>query len=64
MATPAIDWSNSWDYNMLAQITDGLFIMGYNYQWSGSSTSGPTSPLTGSGYTLTWTVNDYLNKTT
>ena len=24
MATPAIDWSDAWDYNILAQITDGL----------------------------------------
>ena len=63
LAMPAVDWSDGWNYNALASISDGLFIMGYAYHWSGSSTSGPNSPLTGSGYTLTWTVNDYLNKT-
>ena len=63
LAMPAVDWSNAWDYNALASISDGLFIMGYAYHWSGSSTTGPNSPLSGPGYTLTWTVIDYLNKT-
>ena len=60
---PPVDWSNAWDYNALASISDGLFIMGYNYHYSGSSTTGPNSPLSGTGYNLSWTVNDYLNKT-
>jgi spore germination protein YaaH len=63
LAMPAVDWSNAWDYDALATISDGLFIMGYAYHYSGSSVSGPNSPLSGSGYTITWTVNDYLNKT-
>ncbi len=63
LAMPAVDWSDAWDYNALAEISDGLFIMGYDYHYSGSSTSGPNAPLTGSGYTVTWTVNDYLSKT-
>ena len=63
LAMPPVDWSNAWDYNALASISDGLFIMGYNYHYSGSSTTGPNSPLSGPGYTLTWTVLDYLNKT-
>ena len=63
IAMPPVDWSNAWDYNALASISDGLFIMGYNYHYSGSSTTGPNSPLTGPGYTLTWTILDYLNKT-
>ena len=63
IAMPAVDWNNAWDYNALASISDGLFIMGYGYHWSGSSNSGPNSPLTGPGYTITWTVIDYLNKT-
>ena len=52
MATPAVDWSNAWDYDQLAQITDGLFIMGYNYFYSGSSTAGPVSPLGGYYYDI------------
>ena len=63
LAMPAVDWNDAWDYNALATISDGLFIMGYGYHWSGSSTTGPVSPLTGPGYTLTWTVLDYLEKT-
>ena len=63
MATPAIDWSNAWDYEALAEITDGLFIMGYNYFYSGSSNAGPVSPLGGYFYDLEYTVNDYIDKT-
>ena len=63
MATPAIDWSNAWDYNQLAEITDGLFIMGYNYFYSGSSSAGPVSPLGGFYYDLEYTVSDYIDKT-
>ena len=63
MATPAIDWSNAWDYSALAQITDGLFIMGYNYFYSGSETAGPVSPLGGYFYDLEYSVNDYISKT-
>ena len=63
LAMPAVDWNAAWDYEALASISDGLFIMGYGYHWSGSPTTGPNSPLTGPGYTITWTVIDYLNKT-
>ena len=63
MATPAIDWSNAWDYSALADIADGLFIMGYNYFYSGSETAGPVSPLGGYFYDVEYSVNDYLNKT-
>lgn len=61
MATPAVDWSNAWDYETLASITDGLFIMGYNYFYGGSATAGPVSPLDGYTYDLTSTVNSYIN---
>ena len=63
LATPAVDWSNAWDYNNLALISDGLFIMGYDYHWSGSQNTGPIAPLSGSGYNIEWTISDYLNKT-
>ena len=61
MASPAVDWSGAWDYNSLAGICDFLFIMGYDYYYSGSSTSGPNSPLTGGSYNITNTVNTYIN---
>jgi len=63
MATPAIDWSNAWDYQSLAEITDGLFIMGYNYFYSGSDNAGPVSPLGGYFYDIEFSINDYIDKT-
>ncbi|MFC1620463.1 glycosyl hydrolase family 18 protein, partial [Candidatus Neomarinimicrobiota bacterium] len=63
MATPAVDWSGAWDYDALADIVDGLFIMGYDYHWGGSSNAGPVSPLDGFSRTVRWSVDDYLAKT-
>jgi spore germination protein YaaH len=64
--TPAVDWSNAFDYAALADICDALMIMGYDYYWSGSSYAGPVSPLAPSSlwgaYCVQWTVMDYLAK--
>lgn len=64
LATPAVDWSGAWDYSELSKHAD-LFIMGYGYHWSGSSSAGPVDPLYSgdlwSSRDLDWTVNDYLN---
>lgn len=68
LATPAVDWNGSWDYDQLNLHAD-MFIMGYDYFWTGSSYAGPSDPLgAGAGtvwngvnsYSLQWTVNDYL----
>jgi spore germination protein YaaH len=64
--TPAVDWNNAFDYSALGQITDGLIMQGYDYHWGGGPTAGPTAPLTGTRwgfFNVTWTVNDYLTKT-
>ena len=65
LATPAVDWSSAYDYATLASISDGLFIMGYDYHWSGGN-PGPVDPLYGgspwSQWSLDWTVQDYLSK--
>jgi uncharacterized protein (TIGR03382 family) len=62
LATPAVDWSDAWDYAALAEASDGLFIMGYEYHWSGGD-PGPNAPLAGGStwgtYSLSSTVNDY-----
>jgi len=63
MATPAVDWSNAFDYDALAGITDGLMVMGYDYHWSGAPTTGPVAPLDGYTWDVTWTVNDYITYT-
>ena len=65
LATPAVDWSSAYDYATLASISDGLFIMGYDYHWSGGD-PGPVDPLYGgspwSQWSLDWSVQDYLAK--
>ncbi len=62
LATPAVDWSGAWDYDRLAETSDGLFIMGYDYHWRGGP-PGPVSPLapstTWGKYSLSWTIDDY-----
>ena len=62
LATPAVDWSSAYDYDRLADESDGLFIMGYDYHWGGGG-PGPVAPLYGGGlwstYSLDWTVRDY-----
>ncbi len=64
IATPPVDWSNAFDYRAIADTTDGVFIMGYNYHYSGSSEAGPCAPLAGWGtYNIRWTTTDYLVKT-
>jgi len=64
--TPAVDWSNAFDYVALADTCDALMIMAYDYHWTGSSSPGPVSPLAGSEvwgkYSVSWTVADYLLK--
>jgi GH18 family chitinase len=63
LATPAADWNGSYDYDELAAASDGLFIMAYDYSWSGGD-PGPVAPLDGSTYgiiDLRWTLADYLD---
>ena len=61
MATPAVDWSGSWDFKKLSELCDYLIVMGYDYYWSGSSTAGPVAPLEGENYNVTRTVTTYLD---
>jgi len=64
IATPAVDWNGSWDYDVLANNSDGLFIMGYDYHWSGGD-PGPVGPLYGGNpwsiWSIDWTIQDYRN---
>ncbi|MCP4546417.1 MAG: T9SS type A sorting domain-containing protein [bacterium] len=61
VATPAVDWVGSYYYEALAARCDHLMIMGYNYHWSGSATTGPVAPLTGWGtYNVSWSVQDHI----
>ena len=49
--------------NSLANESDGLFVMGYDYHWKGSTLTGPVAPLTGGSYNVTNTINTYLSVT-
>lgn len=64
IATPAVDWNGAWDYDVLANTSDGLFIMGYDYHWSGGD-PGPVGPLYGGSpwsiWSIDWTIQDYRN---
>ncbi len=48
IATPAVDWNGAFDYNSLTNSADYLFIMAYDYHWSGGA-PGPVSPLVSEG---------------
>ena len=62
IATPAVDWLGAYDYSELAANSEGLFIMGYGYYWTGGG-PGPNDPLYGGGdwstYSLEWSIEDY-----
>lgn len=60
---PAIDWSNRFNFKGLANACDGLMIMGYDYHWKGSGTTGPVAPLKGTSYNVSGTVETYLSQT-
>lgn len=61
VCTPAVDWNGAYNYSLLSTVCDALFIMAYDYRWSGSSTTGPVSPATGWGsWNVAWSVADHL----
>lgn len=47
MATMPLDFQNAYDFAALADTTDGLFMMEYNFHWPGCPEAGPTAPLFG-----------------
>ena len=61
---PAVDWSDAYDESTLATLSDGLFIMGYDYHYS-TGNPGPVDPLYSSStwgfYALNTTVEHYLD---
>lgn len=61
-AMPAVDWNNAWDVAELAKYIDLFFLMCYDYYWSGSANAGPVSPIIGSSYNVTRTVDWYLTE--
>jgi len=62
-AGPAVNWGG-WDLWNLAQSCDYIFIMGYAFYGSWSSTSGPNAPLIGGTYNITNTVDVQYSQVT
>lgn len=66
LATIAVpEWYPGYDLNYLATQADGLFIMAYDYHWSGSSIAGPVSPCVPSSFwgwiSAARTIHSYKN---
>lgn len=55
-AGPAVSYSG-WKLSGLASACDYIFIMGYAFYGSWSSTTGPSSPLNGGTYNISNTIN-------
>ena len=62
-AGPAVNWGG-WDFNGLVNSCDYIFIMGYDFYGSWSSTAGPTAPLSSTTkYNIYNTINQqYANE--
>ena len=57
--SPVVNFAG-WNFKGLADACDYLFIMAYDFYGSWSSTTGPSSPLTGTSYSVTSSLsNDY-----
>lgn len=45
---PSVDWSDAFDIPRLADISDALIMMGYDYHYPGSAQAGPVAPYSSS----------------
>jgi spore germination protein YaaH len=55
---PAVNWSSHWNLFGLANSCDYIFIMGYDYYGDWSETTGPSSPLIGDTYNLSYSLTN------
>ncbi|MBM3314386.1 hypothetical protein FJY71_00895, partial [candidate division WOR-3 bacterium] len=64
LATPPLNQENAYDLDALADTTDGLFLMGYDFHWRGAPEAGPVAPLTGWTFygNLQMAINHYLGQ--
>jgi hypothetical protein len=59
IASPAVNWSGTFNLPVLKQHLDFFMVMGYDYYWNGSSQAGPVSPL----YTMAGNYDYNFSKT-
>lgn len=60
-AAPVVNFSG-WNFYQIASNLDYIFIMGYDFYGSWSSTTGPSAPLTGGYYNIAKSLSsDYLS---
>lgn len=45
MATPSVNWNNTFDLSAMEASVDLFMVMAYDYYWNGSSVAGPVAPL-------------------
>ncbi len=62
-AGPAVNWGG-WDLQGLAQSCDYIFIMGYAFYGSWSTSTGPEAPLMGGSHNITNTVTEQYGSVT
>lgn len=51
-AAPPINWGSLWDLPGLINACDFIVVMGYDFSWAGSETTGPCAPIFGSNYNI------------
>lgn len=61
---PPVDWRRAFKLPLLVEHCDFVFIMAYNYYYSGSSRTGPVAPFDDptEAYDILWTCENYLSK--
>jgi len=66
MATPAVNWSGTFELDILKDYLDFMMVMCYDYYWNGSSVAGPVSPTysmtSGYDYSFIKTVSYYQSQ--
>ena len=66
IASPAVNWSNTFDLKQLAPFVDFFMVMCYDYYWNGSAVAGPVSGLypleSGYNYSVSRTLKYYVSE--
>ncbi|MEO0080986.1 MAG: glycosyl hydrolase family 18 protein [candidate division WOR-3 bacterium] len=64
LATPPLNQENAYNLAALADTSDGLFLMGYDFHWRGCPEAGPVAPLSGWTFygNLQMAINHYLGQ--